>query len=163
LEGGDGVDKRLLIEAAQEMRSLPAPRLVIVIHQDAKLATDKVNSASKLEMQVHQLGLHDDQFTVLRTPRTHPITLNEASVVLNKLSAEGVRSAVLMTDGFHERRSYLVYKQVGIPLGISLTACTGFLEYTRDNWWMTSVGWREFLEEVTKTSYYYTRGYLRLS
>src|SRR5207249_798262 len=108
LEGADDVDKRLLIEAAQEMRSLGAPRLVVVIHQDAKLSMENVNSATKLEMQVHQLGLHDDQFTVLRTPKTHPTTLNEVPVVLKKLSGEGVRSDVLMTDGFHERRSYLV-------------------------------------------------------
>ncbi len=165
LEGAEDVEKRLLFEAAEQMRSGRAARLVLVTHQepDAKLVTDNVSSATKLQMNLHQLGLHDDQFMILRTPEAHPITLNEASVVLKELSAEGVRTAVLMTDGFHEHRSYLVYKQVGIPLGISITPSTIFLEYTPDNWWMTRIGWYEFVQELTKTTYYYVRGYLRFS
>jgi uncharacterized SAM-binding protein YcdF (DUF218 family) len=163
LEGADNMDKRLLFEGAEQMRSGRAGRLVLVIHYapDANRVTDGVGVLAALQMNLHRLGLHDDQFMILRTPDVHPITLNEASVVLRRLSGEGVRTAVLMTDGFHERRSYLIYEQVGVPLGMSVTPSTIFLDYTRDNWWITRMGWYELVEEFAKTTYYYARGYLR--
>jgi len=164
LEGGVGIDKRLLVEAVRQMRWGRAAHLVLVTHQTAgKPSPYEIKAADRIEASLHQLGFPNDRFTIILAPNTHPITLNEASIVLKKLSADGVRSAVLMTDGFHERRSYLVYMQVGTPLGIKITPSTAFLDYTPENWWATRLGWYEFFEESAKTTYYYMRGYLRFS
>ena len=164
LEGGVGIDKRLLVEAVRQMRSGRAAHLVLVTHQTAgKPSPYEIKAADRIEASLYQLGFPSERFTIILTPNIHPITLNEASIVLKRLSAEGVRSAVLMTDGFHERRSYLVYMQVGTPLGIKITPSTAFLDYTPENWWATRLGWYEFFEESAKTTYYYMRGYLRFS
>jgi len=116
---------------------------------ETKIAADRFGRCSQLE--------------IVRTPNTHPVTLQEASVVLKQLSLQGVHSAIIMTNGFHERRSYLVYKQIGTPLGIRIAPASAFLAYTTDNWWSSSIGRYELFRELTKTAYYYLEGYLRIA
>ena len=130
-----------------------AAHLVLVTHQTAgKPSPHEIKAADRIEANLYQLGFPGDRFTIILTPNIHPITLTEASIVLKRLSAEGlVRSAVLMTDGFHERRSYLVYMQVGTPLGNKISHHQRLFLITAGELVGNSLDGDELFEESAKT------------
>ena len=162
LEGSESIDRELLLQATKQICSGRANRLVLVMHQIQGKPEVEAKIDREAQIMADHFGLCS-QLQIIRTPNTHPITLKEASVVLNELSLQGVHSAIIMTDGFHERRSYLVYKQIGTPLGIRIAPASAFLAYTTDNWWSSSIGRYELFRELTKTAYYYLEGYLRIA
>jgi len=162
LEGGESIDRRLLLQATKQICSGRAKRLFLVMHEipGQPRAEAEYNAAAKTA--ANDFGLCSE-LDIIRTPDTHPITLKEASAVLKELSRQGIHSAIFMTDGFHERRSYLVYKQTGVPLGIRIAPSGVFLTYTVDNWWSKRAGIYEFFEELAKTTYYYLEGFLLIA
>jgi hypothetical protein len=106
------------------------------------------------------LELRKDQFLIIKVPRDHPITLTEARIVLTDLSQNGVKSAILVAEAFHTRRSYWAYKQVGLPLGIEIIPLPYFTRYRNENWWQKTEGLRGFFWESIKFSYYLIKGYI---
>jgi hypothetical protein len=166
LEGGRSIDKRLLNEGIMQLSAHRAERLILVIHRGIEEATPREamneSYAKRLKRDLEQIGLAGEKFKIIETQgQHHPVTLTEAVTVLDELYKEGVRSAILETDGFHERRSYLVYKKAGIPLGIRITPSTYFINYRLDNWWTTRKGRHEFIIELAKLAYYCVKGYIR--
>jgi len=93
-------------------------------------------------------------------PVRHPITLREAEVVLNNLSRENIKSAILVSPGFHTRRSYLVYQYIGRPLQIKIFPEASFTGYNLDNWLVQERGFRDFTVELFKLVYYLAGGYI---
>jgi len=162
LEGGEAIDRRLLLQAAKQICSGRANRLVLVMHQIQGQPKVEAKIDREARIMADHFGLCS-QLQIIRTPNAHPITLKEASVVLSELSLQGVHSAIIMTDGFHERRSYLVYKQIGTPLGLRIQPSNAFLAYAAENWWSSSTGIYVLFQELTKTAYYYLKGYLRVA
>ena len=164
LEGGINIDKRLLVAGIYQLSAHRAERMILVIHKVVKevepLTANRGNYPNRLKRDLEQMGLAGEKFKIIETPGQHPITLTEAVIVLDELYREGVRSAILETDGFHELRSYLVYQQAGIPLGIRITPSTYFLDYQINNWWTTRMGCYEFIEQLAKLAYYYIKGYI---
>ena len=108
------------------------------------------------------LGLKKGQYEIIGVPAKHPVTLREAEVVLSLLSKKGVRSAILLTQGFHTRRSYWAYTRVGLPLGIKIIPLPYFTNYGKEDWWQQAEGVREFFNESLKFIYYVFRGYIPL-
>jgi hypothetical protein len=162
LEGAETIDRQMLFQATKQICSGRANRLVLIMHQIPGQANVEAENDSEARIMAEGFGLRS-QLQIIRTPNKHPITLKEASIVLNELWLQGVRSAIIMTDGFHERRSYLVYEQIAAPLGIRIIPSGAFLAYTADNWWSKSTGIYEFLQEVAKTAYYYLKGFIRIA
>jgi hypothetical protein len=107
-------------------------------------------------------GLTEKQVTVIVIPARAPRTLNEATMVLDALSKEGVRHALLLAHGFHTRRSFLVYQHVGQPLGIRIVPSAYFNDYQLNDWWTHHEGVEDFATEVIKLLYYQVRGYIPL-
>ncbi|HAR96693.1 MAG TPA: hypothetical protein DCR97_12145 [Deltaproteobacteria bacterium] len=73
-----------------------------------------------LEDELQELGLKKGQYVLVSVPVSHPITLTEARAVLDVLSRESIKSAVLLSKGFHTRRSYLLYRDRGRTRGIHI-------------------------------------------
>jgi hypothetical protein len=141
-----------------------AKSLVIVVHQDSERRPPFAlpDYPLLLAKELEKLKLKKDQFQVIVVPIDHPVTLTEAKTVLSNLSKAGVRSAILLAQGFHTRRSYWVYKEVGLPLGIEIIPCSYFVTYQRENWWLQIQAVDGYFYEFFKFFYYVLRGYVPL-
>jgi hypothetical protein len=110
--------------------------------------------------KLEQLGLRKDQIQVIEVPSEHPITLTEARSVLSDLSRSGVKSAIVMAEGFHTRRSYWAYKQIGLSMDIKIIPYPYFIRYRIENWWMHLKGVYDFTHEFLKFLYYVLCNYI---
>jgi uncharacterized SAM-binding protein YcdF (DUF218 family) len=108
------------------------------------------------------LGLQKKQFEIITVPGKHPVTLTEAEIVLSQIGKKRIKSAILITEGFHTRRSYWVYKRTGSYVGIEIIPYPYFPTYPKEMWWQQSEGTRDFFQESYKFIYYLVRGYLPL-
>ena len=110
----------------------------------------------------HRLGL-EERVSMLSLPIAgHPITLSEAKQVTDRLHRDGVRSAILLTEGFHTRRSIAAYRAQSSPLDLNIMPFACFTTYRAGSWWTTSKGISDFTTELSKFAYYLARGYLPL-
>lgn len=162
LEGAELIKEKPVQNAMELLSSGMANRMVIVIQQnptnERPLALP--NYSLLITKNLEAMGLHENQFQVITVPANHPITLTEAKIVLANLSLSNVRSAILMAEGFHARRSFWAYKRVGTPLGIEIISCPYFVKYPRKTWWRTVDGCYEFISESIKFCYYVIMGYI---
>ena len=144
------------------LNSGAADRLVMVYQysENEKIFGRPLNYRGFLIQELEHLSLRKDQIAIFEVPKEHPITLREAGIVLSNLSKNGTKSAILLSKGFHTRRSLWAYRQVGIPLGIDVIPRPYFIEYQNENWWQLSLGIGEFVEESLKFFYYVLRGYI---
>jgi uncharacterized SAM-binding protein YcdF (DUF218 family) len=118
------------------------------------------NRAFSLARKLESLGMRADQIQLIEVPVDHPATLGEAQFVISVLSRSGVRSAILLADGFHTRRSYWTYKEIGSSLGMKIIPCPYFVSYRNEDWWRKNEGVHAFVRELAKFVYYVLRGYI---
>ncbi len=162
LEGGELIKEKPIEIGLGLLSSGKVSRMVVVVKQNS--ANGKIfalpNYTLLLNQNLEGLGLKKDVFQVIEVPTNHPITLTEAQIVLSNLCKSGVSSAILLTEGFHSRRSYWAYKKVGKPLGIEIIPHPYFIEYQNENWWQKRWGVQYFFYESFKFFYYILRGYI---
>ena len=137
-------------------------RLVVVVHQVSENAKPFAlpDYPLLISKNLEDLGLKKNQFLIITVPINHPTTVTEARNVLLILSQNGVRSAILLAEGFHTRRSYWAYKQVGLALGIEVIPCPYFANYRKDIWWQQIDVLYEYVIQLLKYIYYLIRGYI---
>ncbi len=136
---------------------------LVVVYQNSgneRIFDRPLNYNLLLTQKLEILGLKKDQIQVIEVPTEHPITLTEAQTVLSILSRSGVKSAILLAEGFHMRRSYWAYKQAGTPLGMKIVPCPYFMKYRHEDWWTKIRGVSDFAYELSKFIYYLLRGYV---
>ena len=162
LEGTELIRERPVRAAMELLASGRADRMAVVVHQD--LADAPIfalqNYARLIARDLEALGLRKDQFQVIEVPSNHPITLMEAQIALATLSRSEVRTVLLMAEGFHARRSFWVYKQMGASLGMKIHLYPYFRRYEMKTWWRTADGCYDFLSESFKLLYYVIKGYI---
>ena len=166
LEGGQIVETGAVVKGVRFLSSGRAARLIVVVHRISEKAKSfglPEDYPRRVKNELKGLGLKEEQYEVIVTPAHHPITLTEAEWILGALSKEGVRSAILLSNGFHTRRSFLVYRQVAIPLKIKIIPAAYFNEYQLDRWWVQDLGMHDFLAELFKLAYYQIRGLIPLN
>jgi len=113
--------------------------------------------------ELEHLGLEREKAQVISAPIDgHPITLAEARFVVAKLSQRGTRSAILLSEGFHTRRSFAVYNQEGTRRGLRIVPYPYFIEYEINSWWHDGQGVGDFVNESLKLSYYLLNGYVSI-
>jgi hypothetical protein len=130
---------------------------LVIVYQNSeseKIFDRPVNYNLHILQKMELLGLKKEQIKVIEVPTEHPITLTEARSVLSNLSRSGVKSGILLAEGFHMRRSYWAYKEVGSSLGIIIIPCPYFIKYRNDNWWTRMQGVFSFADEWLKFIYY---------
>ncbi len=164
LEGADLIKEKPVKIGMGLLSSGMASYLVVVVQHEPEDEKNFVlpNYARLLSKNLEGLGLKKDIFQVMEVPKKHPVTLTEAHIVLSSLSKNGIRSVILVTKGFHARRSFWAYKQAGANLGIRVISQPYFTNYRIDTWWKQTSGVREFGEELFKFIYYLLRGYIPL-
>ncbi|NLD80167.1 MAG: hypothetical protein GX642_03220, partial [Smithella sp.] len=163
IEGTDFISTGIVMSGVDLLISGKIKRLVIVLQNIAP--TDrpygiKGNYTELIRKELEILGLKEMEFKVIAVPIRNPITLNEARVILQGLSRENVKSAILLSTGFHTRRSYLVYQHIGLPLKIKIFPYAYFPTYNLSDWRVKSSGVRDFEVEVAKLFYYMIKGYI---
>jgi len=161
LEGSEVIKERAVRVGVELISSGRAKRLAVVYQDSEERALGlRPDYDLFLIQKINELGLRKDQISVYVVPREHPITLNEAKIVLSKLAKDKTPNAIVLTENFHTRRTYWVYKQVGKALGIEIIPYPHFSRCRIDSWWQKAEGVRIFLGEWIKLLYYVLRGYI---
>jgi uncharacterized SAM-binding protein YcdF (DUF218 family) len=165
LEGVQVVSEGGIATGIELIFNRQTARLIVVIHRTPRKEEPfalPLNYAQLVKKELEARGLKKDQFLVISVPVIHPITLNEAKFVLAELEKLKVRSAILLSEGFHTRRSIGVYRQEGAKLGMHIIPRPYYISYQPNNWWLITDGVRTFVTEYLKLGYYLLRGYLSL-
>jgi hypothetical protein len=159
---GAGIIKERNVRVGVELISSGRAKRLVVVYQDSdeRALGLPPDYGRFLIQKISDLGLEKDQISVYTVPQEHPITLNEARIVLSKLAMDKTPNAIVLTEGFHTRRSYWTYKQVGKGLGIDIIPYPYFSRFESDSWWQKAEGVRDFLGEWIKFLYYVFRGYI---
>lgn len=92
--------------------------------------------------------------TTFAAPEHEPISLNVARRCADELRARGVRSVILVTEGFRSRRAAEIYGHVFRPLGITVYIQPVFGSRTPDNWFRSWHGVQETGLQFVKLWYY---------
>lgn len=163
LEGAEFIRTGVVTSGMDLLSSGKVKRIVIVLQNIAPAHRPygiNENYPDIVKQKLKNLGLKETEFKVIVVPIRHPVTLKEAEVALEALSKENIKSAILLSPGFHTRRSYLAYQYVGIPLQIKIFPSACFTEYQLNNWWVQEPGVRDFTTELFKLVYYLAGGYI---
>jgi hypothetical protein len=161
LEGSEVIKERTVRVGVELLSSGRAKKLAVVYQDSEDRALGLPHDYDLFLIQkISELGLRKDQIRVYVVPREHPITLNEARIVLSKLAEDKTPNAIVLAENFHTRRTYWTYKQVGKALGIEIIPYPHFSQFKIDGWWQKAEGVRAFLGEWIKFLYYVLRGYI---
>jgi hypothetical protein len=163
LEGAEFISTGVITSGMDLLSSGKVKRLVIVLQNIAPAHRPygiNGNYPDIVLQKLKNIGLKETKFKVIIVPIRNPVTLKEAEVVLKALSKENIKSATLLSPGFHTRRSYLAYQHVGIPLQIKIFPSACFTNYQPNNWWVQEPGVRDFTVELLKLGYYLAGGYI---
>jgi len=165
LEGQEIIETGAAHAALRFVSAGKDSRLVVVLHRvsgNKKQFGLDDDYPDLLKKKLLLWGLAEKQVRVMVTPVQAPRTFNEAAMVLEAISKEGVRNAFLLAHGFHTRRSFLVYQHIGQPLGIKIIPIAYFIDYQLEDWWSHREGIEDFVSELFKLLYYQIRGYIPL-
>ena len=163
LEGTEFIDRNVIMSGMNLLSSGKVKRLIVVLfliapsHRPFALNEDYTDLVKK---EMEALGLKERDFRIIVTHIHPPLTLTSARGVMEIISKEDVKSAILLSPGFHTRRSYLVYQHVCIPFQIKIFPSACFNSYQLDHWWSQERGLRDFTVEVLKLAYYLAGGYI---
>jgi hypothetical protein len=83
-----------------------------------------------------------------------PISLNAAKQIRKFLTAQHLKSVVVVSPGFRSRRSSLVYGAVLTPAGITVGCVPVLGDKTPQNWTETWHGIEDVAEQFVKLQYY---------
>jgi len=163
LEGTEFISTGAMTNGMDLLSSGKVKRIVIVLQNIAPAHRPygiNGNYPDIVLQKLKNIGLKETEAKVIVVPIRRPVTLKEAEVVLKALSKENIKSAILLSPGFHTRRSYLAYQHVGLPLQIKIFPSACFTNYQLDNWWVQEPGVRDFTVELLKLGYYLVGGYI---
>jgi len=163
LEGTEFISTGIVTSGIDLLSSGKVKRIVVILqniapaHRPYGINGDYPDT---IKQKLKNLGLKEIEFKVIIVPRRHPVTLKEAEIALEALSKENIKSAILLSPGFHTRRSYLVYQYIGRPMQIKIFPAASFTNYQLNNWWVQESGVRDFTAELLKLGYYLAGGYI---
>jgi uncharacterized SAM-binding protein YcdF (DUF218 family) len=101
--------------------------------------------------------LPDSALLVLDDPAPES-TIDEARRDAELLSARGARSALLVTDAFHSRRAWLLFRAAFAHKGLSVRSVPVTDSLDLAHWWQHPVTARRVLEEWVKLLWYLPQG-----
>lgn len=165
LEGSEYVPTGMVVQGMNLLSSGKVKRLAIVLHRIDLLHRPyglNTDYANLVRRGLEEHGLKETDFKIIEAPIRNPVTLTAARATLDALSRENVKSAILLSPGFHTRRSFLAYQFAGISHQIKIFPTACFTEYELDQWWTKYNGVRDFGTEVFKLAYYLVGGYIPL-
>jgi hypothetical protein len=163
LEGDQFIDNDMVTKGMALLSSGRVKRLILVLQfvpsSDRPFALNEdypILAGKKLKA----LGLKERDFRIVVVHYQRPVTLAVGRGVAEAISKEDIKSAVLISSGFHTRRSYLVYQHLCNPSKVRIFPSAWFKSYQLEHWWSQDGGLRDFVVEVLKLTYYLVRGYI---
>jgi uncharacterized SAM-binding protein YcdF (DUF218 family) len=113
-------------------------------------------------LALHKAGvsapeLPDSALQVLDDPPPES-TIDEARRDADLLAARGAHSALLVTDAFHSRRAWLLFRAAFARKGITVRSVPAADSYDLPHWWAHPVTARRVVEEYAKLLYYLPQG-----
>lgn len=166
LEGTQVVKKGAFHAGMRLLADGKAKTMVVVLHRPSKEKQVFALEDRYTQLIIHELenlGLGKEKVQVISAPiNGHPITFTEARFVVAKLSRNGVRNAILLSEGFHTRRSFGAYSQEGKRVGLHVVPYSYFINYDTNSWWHETKGVSDFVEESFKLVYYLLHGYVSI-
>jgi uncharacterized SAM-binding protein YcdF (DUF218 family) len=85
-------------------------------------------------------------------------TIDEARRAADLLAARGLRSALLVTDAFHSRRAYLLFRAAFAHKGLTVRSAPAPDRLGLAQWWAHPLAARRMTEEWTKLALYLVEG-----
>lgn len=162
IEGSELIREKA-VKIGMDFISQKKGKLLIVVYQhssEEKVFGRPADYREYLIAKLEDTGLKKEEISVLEVPKEHPITLIEAQIVLSYLTQRGLKSAILIAEGFHTRRSFWAYTKIGREGGIKIFPYPLFIKFKKDQWWRDRQGIREFVTESAKFLYYLFNGYI---
>jgi hypothetical protein len=163
LEGTEFIDRRIVSRGMDLLSSGKVKRIIVVLHRIAPYHRPfafNEDYPRLVKKEMVALGLKEKDFRIIVTHIHQPITLTAARGAVEAISKENIKSAILLSPGFHTRRSYLVYQYLCIPFQIKIFPSACFNSYQLDHWWSQENGLRDFAQELLKLAYYIAGGYM---
>lgn len=90
----------------------------------------------------------------------HPVTLNKSLQILDSMKIKNYSSVILVTNAFHSKRSYKVYKNIFVQNGISIQSKVYYTKVKLEDWYKNSYGLRYVFPEYIKYVYYSLKGFI---
>jgi hypothetical protein len=166
VEGNEFIQRYTMTRGIDLFKSGDAKHLVILltrINQDDRPFAINEDYLGLVRKNLQGLGLGEKDFEIILTPYEHPLTLSAAKAALDLLSKEGVTNIILLSNGFHTRRSYLTYQYVGEQYQIKIVPQACFENDQQiEKWWIRDKDARAYVSELSKLIYYIVRGYIPL-
>ncbi len=163
LEGTEFIDRGMVRCGMKLLLSGKVKRIIVVLHRiapsDRPFAFNE-DYPNLVKKEMETLGLKEKDFRIIVAHIHQPITLTAARGAVEAISKEDVKSAILLSPGFHTRRSYLVYQHLFIPFQIKIFPAACFSSYRLDHWWSQEDGLRDLAQELLKLAYYIAAGYI---
>jgi hypothetical protein len=143
----------LVFERAAALRKAGLAARVLV-PTDASRDPERANPVSRgmTELMARTAQLQEPE--ILPIQILEPISLNVAYQVRDFLTAEHLKSVIVVTDGFRSQRSSLIYHAVLDPAGIKVGCVPVFGQKTPKNWTRTWHGMQDVAEQFFKLQYY---------
>lgn len=159
--GGSADYKKRAETAAALFREGVAPR-IIVTNDGQKGGWDPLLQRNPFyfERTVHLLeqnGVPSGSIEVL--PQTVSSTNDEAELISDTALSGKLRSATLVTSGFHTRRALWAFDEAarkrGVDTSFAVESPPDDNDFVaRSSWWLRPSGWRNIPAEVVKLVYY---------
>ncbi|HEY1292141.1 MAG TPA: YdcF family protein [Chloroflexota bacterium] len=142
---------------AERLRDAGYANLVVV--SDEQVHTHNLETTW---LALHEAGvaapeLPDSALLVLENPPPES-TVDEARRDADLLAARGARSAILVTDAFHSRRAWLLFRAAFARRGMTVRSVPVADSYDLAHWWEHPVAARRVIEEYAKLLYYLPQG-----
>ena len=165
VEGTAQVDTELANLALSLLAERKVGRIFFVVAGDGRTELGDAfrgDLSSRLEDSAEKQRAEHEVVSIIRTPLEHPVTLRSARVAIEVLSKQGVKRAILLTSGFHARRSYLTYQYLGDQHQMQFYPQASFAGHVhgKERWWTQRTAALHFLEQSLKLVYYMIRGYI---
>ncbi len=138
-----------------------AKDLVVVINENHKVNLIGIDDYDeRIRDALLAMGFTSEEFVFLPVHFESPYTLHVARAVTDYCVQHHYKSALILSDSFHVRRTFLTYQKQFRKYGMEAFPYTYSIIITRDNWWKSSNGLRRVLEEYLKLAVYWYRGYI---
>lgn len=142
---------------ALELRSLGYAQLLLVSNERVH-----THGLETTWLALHRAGLSapelpDSDLLVLDDPPPES-TIDEAHRDANLLAGRGVHSALLVTDAFHSRRAYLLFRAAFAHRGLIVRSTPAADTLGLGQWWAHPVAARRVAEEWVKLALYLGEG-----
>lgn len=129
-----------------------APKALVPVRESRNPGVPNPVSTGIAEVMARQSRLA--AWVALPIRDIEPITLNAAVQLREHLVREGVRSLLVVTEGFRSRRSTMVYRAVLGLAGIEVHCVPVFGRKTPESWTHSWHGIQEVVQQLVKLQYY---------